>query len=762
MHPPSFTPNESERLELLQSLQVLDSPSVPALDRITRLASRLFQVPIAMVTLVDEQRQWFMSRVGLDVCETPRDESLCGHAILEASSLVVPDTLLDSRFHDNPLVVGSPHIRFYAGRPLRSKQGFALGTLCLIDRQPRAFDATDEASLNDLADMVEAWLHGLEAATQAQSAEALLKRNQLLFARTVNHAAVGIAVSTPGGCWIEVNQQFCDIVGHSREQLVGAAASDFLHPDDLEQSRAILRHVLRRQANAFQRKVRFIRADGSVSWAQMGVSLLWDEHGRVEHLITVLTDVNQQTQVQSELESLQRTLEDRIEARTNALNETLEKLKKEMAARESAQRDLSNEKERFQSTLRHATDAFIEADQHGRIVSWNLSAEKIFGWSRSEAVGRALSETIVPPPLRDEHRSAFNHFMQTGAGSLMGKRVELTGLRRNGDIFPVELTLGSSDVGGQKRANAFLHDISRRKGDEHALRESALQLKTITDNAPAMIASIDRNLRYRFHNRAYTDWFGVAAESLVGTDAREFWGPAAYEKLRPALTTVLKGKSVALEYELQALAGPKWFYAHLVPHIEEDDDIAGFYLLAQDITERKQLYQRIEHEATHDALTGLPNRRALMLRLDEAMARSRRNMRSLGVLFMDLDGFKLMNDMLGHEFGDAVLQHFASTVNSSVRETDFVARLAGDEFVVVVENLNSSADAADQAAIVATAVIQRLHVDQDVQGVTVNLAASIGIAIYAQAAEETAQELLGRADAAMYRAKAKGKRQMSV
>ena len=342
---------------------------------------------------------------------------------------------------------------------------------------------------------------------------------------------------------------------------------------------------------------------------------------------------------------------------------------------------------------------------------------------------------------------------------MLGKRVEMTGLRRNGEVFAVELTLGASQAGGELFVSAFLHDISRRKADEHALRESAVRLKTITDNAPAMIAFIDRDLRYRFHNRAYQDWFGIPPDGLVGSDAREFWGLATYETLRPALNQVLQGENAVVEYPLQALAGRMWFYAHLVPHTEDDGRVTGFYLLAQDITERKQLYDRNPHEATHNALTGLPNRRGLMQRLDEAIARARRHRRPLGVLYMDLDGFKHMNDMLGHEFGDAVLQHFAAAVTAAVRETDFVARLAGDEFVVVLENLSTASE--EQAGLVAWAVLERLRADQVIDGVAVTLTTSIGAAVHTDQDEETSQELLRRADAAMYRAKAAGKRRLS-
>ncbi|HET6433076.1 PAS domain S-box protein [Dyella sp.] len=757
LEPPPLA-DEAERLQLLRSLGLLDGAPVPLLDRITRLATRLFDLPVALITLVDAQRQWFLSRVGMPLQETPRSQSLCGHAITQPGAWVIADTHQDPRFADNPLVTGAPYIRFYAGRPLRSRHGLPLGTLCVIDHRPRQFDAHDLATLDDLAAMVESHLHALEQSVEARAAKASLARSEQLFARTMSHAAAGVAITTPAGCWVEVNQRFCEIVGHPRERLIGQRAAAIVHAQDLERARTMVRRVLQGEAEALDLELSFVRADGTLRWVQVGASALPDAGGRPQNLVTVLTDIHARREAQTALQALQLSLEQRVEARTRELHEVVARLQTEMATRAAAQRALDEQKERFQATLRDASDAFIEVDHHGRIVAWNRSAERTFGWSAAEVMGRTLDETVMPAALRARYRAAWEALLRGDGGAWSGQRQELTGLRRDGSEFPLEASFGSSHSGGKPLMNAFVRDISQRKADEQALRESAARLKTITDNAPAMIAFIDRELRYRFHNRAYTDWFGVAPDGLVGTHARDFWGPAAYQHLRPSLAAVLAGTPVRVEYRLEALNGPMWFYASLVPHVEEHGDITGFYLIAQDITERRQLYQRIEHEATHDVLTGLPNRRALMQRLDEAMARVRRHQRAMAVLFMDLDGFKQMNDTLGHEFGDAVLQHFATAVHAAVRETDFVARLAGDEFAVVLEDL---AGEESQAGEVATALLERLRVDQEIQGVAVTLSTSIGVAMHAGDDEETAQELLHRADVAMYRAKAAGKRRLS-
>lgn len=155
MELPHIPHNEQARLETLRSLNILDTPPQERFDRITRLARRLFGVPIALVSLVDADRQWFLSAFGVDAKETSRDVSFCAHAIHADEILAVPDTLKDPRFHDNPLVLNDPNIRFYAGRPIGVGSNSKIGTLCLIDQAPREFTEEDRALLHDLAQMVE-------------------------------------------------------------------------------------------------------------------------------------------------------------------------------------------------------------------------------------------------------------------------------------------------------------------------------------------------------------------------------------------------------------------------------------------------------------------------------------------------------------------------------------------------------------------------------------------------------------------------------
>ena len=159
----SIPPDEERRLASLRALSILDTDREERFDRITRLASALFDAPIALVSLVDGDRQWFKSCYGVDMRETSRDAAFCSYVVYDREPMIVPDTFLDARFADNPLVLNEPRIRFYAGCPLILNDGACIGSLCVIDTRPRSLEGPDLARLRDLADLVVQEIRGIEA-----------------------------------------------------------------------------------------------------------------------------------------------------------------------------------------------------------------------------------------------------------------------------------------------------------------------------------------------------------------------------------------------------------------------------------------------------------------------------------------------------------------------------------------------------------------------------------------------------------------------
>ncbi len=158
MIPAPLPDDEAERLSALRALLILDTPPEERFDRIVQFAATEFDVPMALISLVDSDRQWFKSRVGFEACETGRDVSFCSHVVYSRELLLVPDAQHDERFHDNPIVLGAPHVRFYAGAPLTLSSGAVVGTLCVLDTRERHFDAVDRSILESLRLLVVAEL----------------------------------------------------------------------------------------------------------------------------------------------------------------------------------------------------------------------------------------------------------------------------------------------------------------------------------------------------------------------------------------------------------------------------------------------------------------------------------------------------------------------------------------------------------------------------------------------------------------------------
>ena len=222
-------------------MRMLDTPAEERFDRITRTARRLFGVSIALITLVDSDRQWFKSKQGLSVSQTPRSISFCGHAILSDELFIIPDATADSRFADNPLVVGEPSIRFYAGAPLHGAGGHRVGTLCIIERTARTFDAEDCKALRDLADWAEGELSNIRL-TEALAALATENAHKTEFVSTIAHevrtpltsirAALGLITSGAVGELPESAQNMLSIASRNVDRL-SALVNDFLDSEKI-------------------------------------------------------------------------------------------------------------------------------------------------------------------------------------------------------------------------------------------------------------------------------------------------------------------------------------------------------------------------------------------------------------------------------------------------------------------------------------------------------------------------------------------------
>jgi len=223
---PEIPSNEAERLQALRSYAILDSQDEEVFDELTRLAARILDVPITLVTLVDESRQWFKSRHGLEARETSREISFCGHVVANDAMMLVPDAFEDERFHDNPFVSGGPLIRFYIGMPLRTAEGLVLGTLCAIDHVPRVLTEEQKDLLRILANQVMTQLELRKHARRLERKRALIaaKDEELraMFAGMVE----GVVLQAADGTTVACNPAACSILGLTEDQLMGRSSLD--------------------------------------------------------------------------------------------------------------------------------------------------------------------------------------------------------------------------------------------------------------------------------------------------------------------------------------------------------------------------------------------------------------------------------------------------------------------------------------------------------------------------------------------------------
>lgn len=233
---PSLPPNEEQRVLSLKKLKILDTPPEERFDRLTRLASKFFEMPICLISLIDDTRQWFKSKVGIDICETEREISFCSHAINFEGPFIIEDAALDVRFKDNPLVLKEPYIRFYAGIPLKDAQDNSLGTFCIIDRKPRQLTPDQLISLQDIALLAQEELNKIEL----NKALSILRGSEEELHDFIENTYEMIQTISPEGNFLSVNQAWLRNLGYSVEDLEKMIFQDILYMEEKQQEKLLL------------------------------------------------------------------------------------------------------------------------------------------------------------------------------------------------------------------------------------------------------------------------------------------------------------------------------------------------------------------------------------------------------------------------------------------------------------------------------------------------------------------------------------------
>ena len=335
--------DEKRRLEALRSYGVLDTLPEGALDDLTALAAAICETPIALISLVDEKRQWFKSRIGLELAESPLDASICVHALHTKDLFIVPDTTKDERFARNPVVVGEHGIRFYAGAPLITPEGAALGTLCVLDRVPRTLTSAQEQALRVLARQV---MTNLEFRRQARE---LGERERLL--RTVfDSEPECVKLVGPDSVLRMMNRAgLAMIEADSFEQVGGQPVLPLIAPDHRALFEALIARVFRGESETVEYEI--VGLKGTRRWLETHAVPMRDENGIITAALGISRDITERKRSRQQI--------------------------REQAA-----------------LLDEARDAICVNDLDQHILFWNKSAERLYGWTAAEALGRNANELL--------------------------------------------------------------------------------------------------------------------------------------------------------------------------------------------------------------------------------------------------------------------------------------------------------------------------------------------------------------------------------
>ena len=300
----------------------------------------------------------------------------------------------------------------------------------------------------------------------------------------------------------------------------------------------------------------------------------------------------------------------------------------------------------------------------------------------------------------------------------------------------------------------FYSLVAEREMAEAQTRDSERRLKLLTDHVPVVIVYIDAEHRYQYVNATFEKWFGQAGRESLMQSMREVLGEEAYQRRAAYLRRAFAGEEVEFEFGIggEGNPGSRAFQTSYVPDVDESGKVAGVYGLTHEITKVKAVHTALQFAAATDTLTGIANRRRFDEQLLLSMQRTRATRAPMALAYLDIDRFKGINDSLGHQAGDAVLKEFAARLAASVRASDLVARLAGDEFVIIFDGVNSAAEVRQ----IGAKIIDAIRVPFELGSGPLPVTASIGIAIFRDG-PLAPEQLLHLADQALYEAKGQGR-----
>lgn len=544
----------------------------------------------------------------------------------------------------------------------------------------------------------------LQDITERNSTLRQIRQKQAQLETVFGQAMVGILQFSLTGELLMVNQRFCQILDRSVEQIRQCSLADYTHPDDRAANAAIFEHSAT-SGEPFQVEKRYVRPDGTFVWCETNVSFVRDEDGNVESCIVVAQDIS---------------------------------------ARKAAEEALSSQSALLQNVIDSVSDLIFVKDRGGRFILTNRALDEGCGELSGLRTTDVLDEELTPG-----YEALDQEVISSGEACTTEELIPIRGVRRQFQTIKVPW-LQNGQISG---VIGVSRDITERKQAETALRESELLHRSVLEGCPDAILIMDPEGRIELMNAAALTAAGSELSKLQGYPWTSLWRECAQLVVKAGLAEAAGGAVSRFTVSgINPNGNVQWWDVLVAPICDDAGEVVRLFGTARDITSQRETSDQLKWASEHDALTELPNRRAFQARLQAATIKAMASGTKIGLLLLDLDRFKHVNDTMGHAAGDHLLAVVGSRLTKSVRGGDFVARLGGDEFAVILT------DIADQEALVraADSILSRLHEPIRLNGRLMSAGASLGGALF-PADAQNAHELFNNADTALYAMKESGR-----
>ena len=696
--------DETERLVALHRLGLLDTPPSAAFDGVTRLAQAALQVPILCVSLVDQHRVWFKSRIGLTVRETPRRGSLCDHVVWARDALIVRDATADPRFANDLLVSGPQHVRSYVGIPLFTRDRQPMGTLCAMDTQVRPFGEVEQVVLSEFAKIAEDLLSAKELAAKSDGVLQYAMERERLFRDTFEQAPIGIIHTSLHGLILRMNQRACALLGYSPTELRELSVPSITHPEDLAYNIREFKRTLAGEIDSYRLEQRLLAKDKRYVRVSLSVAIKRAPSRQPDYNIVTIEAISAApassdkpseaapqagagagaealNAAQKLLEAREKSLADArasIDAREKSLAEarsgvdTREKALAEaqstVEVREKALADGRAAIEARDKSLREARTA-IEArekslsDAKAAFETRQKSDTKASQKEREKALEKALSEAQAALKEREKSASEKQVAMEAREKAMNDKQAALDAREK----AAVEKQ-AAMDV----REKAAAEKQAAIEAREKAVGEKQAGF----DAREKLLSEAQSALKER--EKSVSD----AQASLKERDERSSDSETASKERNKALADAQQAARAAEDALRNAQEDLRGVQATLRDTQEALRDAQDQYREAQATAQAANA--KLAQESANDALTVLPNRRTFSRRGEQAANAMRQSRKAYGLILLDVDNFKHVNDEYGHDVGDDVLRTLGNILSTQLRNSsDMAARLGGDEFAVL-------------------------------------------------------------------------------